>query len=219
MCRLSGFIESSEKLSERGKDSLKMSCFLFSQPLKLMPLNYFFSTMGKKLTMGRLKRLLKIDETKLDVYLQYYAGELELESFTPTQLEMLERYRKAWSLMSMGRPMQMVLSQLMREFQVEERQARYLIEESKIIHGELDRVDKDGRRAASIAYFDMISSQAFMDRNFEMAIKAREQADKLAKLHETDETGWSAEDFVKPAKFIFVNSVNVYKQSQIEIDE
>lgn len=169
--------------------------------------------------MGRAKRLLKIDENKLDIYLQYYANEVDLEAMTAVQVEMLERYRKAWSLVCLGRTQSMILSQIMKDYRVEERQARYILEESKMIHGQLDQVDKDGRRMASIAYYDLLANMALQERDFEAAANIREKADKLAKLHESDEQGWNPDDFKKPAKFIFVNNVNVYKQTQIELDE
>lgn len=168
--------------------------------------------------MGRAKRLLKVDETKLDVYLQYYANELELEQMTAVQIEMLERYRKAWALVCLGRTQVMILGQLMKDYQIEERQARYILEESKMIHGQLDKVDKDGRRMASIAYYDLLANLAHQDKDYEAAANIREKADKLAKLHETEEQGWNPDDFKKPAKFIFVNNVNILKQSQSELD-
>lgn len=179
----------------------------------------FYFIMAKKLGIGKLKRVLKIDEDRLDIYLKYYGREVEWEQLTPTQQEMLERYREAWALYCMGRTEEMVRSQLMRKHDLQERQARYIFEESKFIHGRLDQVDKDGRRAASIAFYDLMSNLAMKDKQYETAVTARDKADKLAKLHETDETGLNPDDFIKAAKFIFVNNVNVLKQQQQELDE
>lgn len=169
--------------------------------------------------MGQARRLLKIDASKLDPYLQYYAGDLQLTDMSDTQVTMLERYRKAWALVCLGRTQQMILGQLMRDYQLEERQARYILEESKMIHGQLDQVDKDGRKMASIAYYDLLANLAHQAQDYEGAAKIREKADTLAGLHDPDEVGWNPDDFKKATKIVFINNVNVLKQSQMELDE
>ena len=174
--------------------------------------------MAKKLGIGKLKRVLKIDEDTLDVYLRYYAREVEYEHLTVTQAGMLEKYRKAWALYCMGRTDEMVRSQLMREYAIEERQARYIFEESKFIHGKLDQVDKDGRRAASMAFYDLMANLAMKEKQYETAVSARDKADRLAKLHESEDVGFDPEDFMKAAKFVFVNNVNVLKK-HLDLDE
>jgi len=175
--------------------------------------------MAKKLGIGKLKRVLRIDEDTLDVYLRYYAQEIEYEQLTETQCEMLERYRKAWALYCMGRTDEMVRSQLMRDYGIQERQARYIFEESKFIHGKLDQVDKDGRRAASMAFYDLMANMAMKEKQYETAVIARDKADKLAKLHESDDLGFNPDDFMKAAKFVFVNNINVLKKQQMDLDE
>ena len=46
----------------------------------------------------------------------------------------------------------------------------------------------------------------------------RHTADELAGLHTEKGLGLNPEDFLKPAKFIFVNNVNVFKKQQDVID-
>ena len=174
--------------------------------------------MAKVKSIGRLKRALRIDENKLDAYLKYYNGEIETEDLTAVQLDMLEKYRKAWSWYCLGRTEEMVRSMLVKDFSIEDRQARYIFEEAKFVHGKLDQVDRDGRRAASIAFYDLIANMALKDKNLEAAVKARQQGDELARLNEPEDAGLDPAEFMKAAKFIFVNNVNVYKKT-LELDE
>ena len=173
---------------------------------------------SKVKSIGKLKRILKIDETKMDAYLRYYNQEVELVDMTATQIDMLEKYRKAWSWYCLGRTEDMVRSMLMRDYEIEERQARYIFEEAKFVHGRLDQVDRDGRRSASIAFYDLIANMALKEKNLDAAVKARQQGDHLAKLNEPEDVGLDPADFLKTAKYVFVNNVNVFKK-QIELDE
>ncbi|TDB67124.1 hypothetical protein [Arundinibacter roseus] len=174
--------------------------------------------MGNVKSIGRLKRILKIDEGKLDIYLRYYNQEVDTADLNGTQLNMLEKYRKAWSWYCMGRTEDMVRAMLMKDYNIEERQARYVFEEAKFIHGKLDQVDRDGRRSASIAFYDLIANMALKEKNLEAAVKARERGDDLARLNEPEDIGLDPNDFMKASKFIFVNNVNVYKK-QLDLDE
>ena len=174
--------------------------------------------MSKVKSIGRLKRILKVDENKLDIYLRYYNQEVEPSDMTATQVDMLEKYRKAWSWYCMGRTEDMVRTMLMRDYDIEERQARYIFEEAKFVHGKLDQVDRDGRRSASIAFYDLIANMALKEKNLDAAVKARERGDNLARLNEPEDMGLDPADFLKTAKYVFANNVNIYKE-HMKLDE
>lgn len=174
--------------------------------------------MPKKLSLSRAKRILKIDEDKLDWALQYYAGDKQFEQLTPTQQDMLEKYSKAWGMLRMGRTAEMVRSTLMKEYDIQDRQARYIIEEANILFGQIDQVDKDGRKQASIAFYDLLTNIAFKEKDVKEARECRKEADTLAGLYESEHIGLNPEDFLKASKIVFVNNVNVFKKQQDVID-
>ncbi|WP_421830229.1 hypothetical protein [Larkinella sp.] len=176
--------------------------------------------MSKKLTLKKAKRLLKIDETKLDRYLQFYANELTYEDFTESEQLKLEQYSKAWSMLRMGRTEDMVRSVLIKDYALQDRMARYIVEECKLLFGAVEETDKEGRRRASIAYYDLLSNIAFKEKDIREARECRREADELAGLYQQELPGLDPADFQKPGKYIFINNVNVYKkQQELELDE
>ena len=174
--------------------------------------------MAKRLSLSRAKRILKIDDNKLDWAFRFYANEIEFEALLPVQQDMLEKYRKAWGMLNMGRTMDMVRSVLMKDYAIQDRQARYIVEEAQILFGPIDEVDAVGRRASSISFYDLLSNIAFKEKDITEARMCRHTADELAGLHTEKGLGLNPEDFLKPAKFIFVNNVNVFKKQQDVID-
>lgn len=167
--------------------------------------------MGKTTSLQRLKRSLKVDENKLDKYLAYY---YENQPLDPEGEEMLEKYRKAWTLMSLGRTDQMVISHLMKEYKIQERQARYIIAESTTLYGAVQTADKQGKKIASANYYRLLSNLAMQQGDYESAARAWERADRLEGLHDNETAGWDPSDFERAAKIVFINNVNVLKQSK-----
>lgn len=174
--------------------------------------------MPKRLSLSRAKRILKIDEDKLDWALQYYAGDKDFEHLTPTQQDMLEKYKKAWGMLSMGRTAEMVRQTLMKDYEIQDRQARYIIEEARILYGQVDQVDLDGRKQASIAFYDLLSNIAFKDKDVKEARECRKEADTIAGVYKSEQIGLNPEDFLKASKIVFVNNINVFKKQQDAID-
>jgi hypothetical protein len=176
--------------------------------------------MAKKNTsLAKLKRGLHIDPNKLDKYLDYYATGNPLDE---EGMMMLERYRKAWSWLSMGRTYDVTLAMMMKDYTLADRQARYIIAEAVAIHGQIAGLDKDGKRAASVAFFRLLANMAMMDQDYDTAGRLTEKADKLEGLHDDAEAGWDPDAFSKPGKFVFINNVNVLQQhlkKQFEDDE
>lgn len=166
-------------------------------------------------------RALKIDETKLDRYLAYYWGELEEEPdennpnaphLTATELSMLKKYRRVFEMFDMGRNDALIRSFLQKEYGVKERQARYIVEEAKILFGITGKSDAEGQKRASIAAYRMASNIALADKNLEAFHKLRKEADILDGLYKDEEIGLDPEQFMKPTQVIFTNNVNILKQ-------
>lgn len=180
-----------------------------------------------KLLSTQLKKLLNIKEKELEPYFKFYLGESTYDQLTSTQQEKLERYRKVWSWYCMGRTKSSILTAISRDYDVEIRQAEYDLSASIMIHGPLNQVDTDGRKNASIEYYDMLAQLALKDKNLEIALKARKEADTLAGVNKTEEPGWSPEDFNKPVKQVWQVQVNnnyygdgqAQEKAAIEIDE
>lgn len=157
-----------------------------------------------KLKSRMVQKFLKIEESDIDVYYRFYLNEIAYTDLTKMQQEKLERYRKAWSWYSQGRTKEMIISALTKDYDIEARQAEYDYNTSIKIHGAKDIVDKDGRRVASMHYFDMLSQMALADKNFHAATIAREKADDAAGLNDTELEGINPLDFMKPSKIMFV---------------
>jgi hypothetical protein len=169
-----------------------------------------------------LKRLLKVPDADLDVFFSYYMGEIEVEQMSSDQQEKLVRYIKAWSWYSLGRTRQMIVDGLMKDHDIQKRQAEYDFAASVAIHGKKDQVDKDGRRAASIEYLDLLSQLAMKEKRFDWAQSCRKEADLLMGIYDTEADGFDPEDFVKPSKIVFVTKVDVHnygKEKILDLDE
>lgn len=166
--------------------------------------------MAKTKSLARVKNQLQIDPDKLDKYLEYYRTGKELD---PEGMAMIEKYRKAWSWLSMGRPYDAILSMLMREYRLQERQCRYILAEAVVIHGHISPLDKAGKKVASANFYRMVANLALMNQEYDAASKAMEKADKLEGLYDEEAQGWDPDAFSKPGKFVFINNVNVLQQN------
>lgn len=183
--------------------------------------------MAKKIMSKQLKKLLNIDEKELEPYFKYYLDEIGYEQLTPTQQEKLERYRKIWSWYTMGRTKQSIISAITKDYEVQIRQAEYDLAASIQLHGPLNKVDQDGRRNASIEFHDMLAQLSLKDKNFEVALKARKEADTLAGVYKDEDIGWKPEDFEKPTKQVWnivqinnnYSTNNEQEGAVIELDE
>lgn len=176
----------------------------------------------KKYKTGRIRRLLKISDDELSPYFAYHLGEIDFVELSEKQREKLARYTKIWSQLMMGRPQQMVLSAIMKEYGISTRQAQYDLSFSVQLHGPLDQVNKDARRAASREFFDLLSQLAMKDKQYPVAVMARKEADTLAGLHKEEKEGFDPSLFEKPSKIVFnVQVNNNYTQASniVELDE
>jgi tetratricopeptide (TPR) repeat protein len=180
--------------------------------------------MKKKLMLGQLKKGLKIDNIELEVFLKYYLQEIKHEDLTSMQQEKLERYKKSWAMYSEGKTKDNILSTLELDYKIEYRQAQVDFATAIKLFGPIDTVDKDGRRLASMHFFDMLADLAKQEKNYEAAIKAKEAANKLSGIYEVETEGWDPRLWLKPSKTIYVTKVDVHNYTQensqtIELDE
>lgn len=173
--------------------------------------------MKKNASLAKLKNKLQLDQDKMDKYLDHYHNGTPLDE---EGMAMLERYRKAWSWLSMGRPYEAILAMLMKDYSLQERQARYIVSEAVFLHGNVGHLDKAGKKVASANFFRLVANLAMMERDYDAATRAWEKADKLEGLHEEEDAGWDPDAFTKPGKFIFINNVNILKQqAKKEMDD
>lgn len=170
----------------------------------------------QKYKSRQIKKLLKINEKELEDYYRWYLNEITFDDLTPIQKEKLERYRKIWSYYAMGRTKEMILSAIKKEYDIETRQAEYDIASSIQLHGSLDQVDKDGRRVASREFFDMLSQLALKDKQYQVAVQARREADILSEIHKEELEGHDPTKFTRAAKVVYnVTVVNANGDTSI----
>ncbi|WP_138993959.1 hypothetical protein [Larkinella sp. C7] len=175
--------------------------------------------MAKKSALAKVKNKLQLDEHKMDKFLAYYHNGTVLSD---DDMSMLEKYRKAWSWLSRGKQFDVVISILMKEYGVQERQARYIITEATFLHGNTSQLDKAGKKVASANFQRLLANLAMIDRQYETASRAWEKADRMEGLLDEEAVGHDPENFLKPGKFVFINNVNILKQNikqQLEDDE
>lgn len=186
----------------------------------------FFCTMAN-MTLKRANEILKIDESRLERYLRYYADEILYEKdelypskqfFTDTERKQFERYRRIFALFDIGRTDEYIRNVICKEFDVDWRQSYNLVNEAYYIYGVTGKADKEGKKRSSINFYRTLANIAFKDKDLETAGKLWEKADKLEGLFDADEVGLDPNDFKHPTNFVFINSMNVFKQKQKELD-
>jgi hypothetical protein len=175
--------------------------------------------MSKALSLKQAKALLKIDESKLDKYLRYYSPDSTThDDLTPTEQNQLEKYRRIFSMFNIGRTDEFVRDVIMKEYGVEWRQARNLVNEAFYIYGVIGEADKEGKKRASINFYRTLSNLAFKNQDLDNAGKLWEKADKLEGLFDADQNGLDPNDFKHAPKFVYVNNINVLNQRRKELD-
>ena len=185
--------------------------------------------MNKLPSLTRTNKILKINESKLDRYFLYYKDELLREPeedkpnapcLTATELDMLKKYERVYEMFDIGRTDGMIRSFLMKDYDVKERQARYIIEEARIIYGITGKADKEGRKQASINYYRTLSNIAFKKGDYVAAAALNHRADVLEGLYNENDIGLDPADFGKVSNFTFVNNLQVVmKSKKQEFDE
>lgn len=183
--------------------------------------------MSRALTLKQAKALLKVDESKLEKYLRFYNDEIllhpdplkpHLESLTETERSMLERYRRVFAMFDIGRTDEFIRSVLQKEYDIEWRQARNIVNDCYYIYGVVGSADKEGKKRASINFYRTLANLAFKDRDFEAAGKLWEKADKLEGLFESEQNGLNPDDFKHAPTVVFTNNINVLNQRRKELD-
>lgn len=160
--------------------------------------------MKTNIPLTRLNKLTDSEPSETLPYFKYYLGQCAFDELLPVQQKRLERLKTIWSLACSGSNNIQIQTQIRIKYGIEARQIAYDIKLAYQLHGELSKVDKAGRRVASIEYFDKISKAALKAEDYAAATKAREAADKLAGLHQDEEYTFTPEDFVKPTKRTYV---------------
>jgi hypothetical protein len=187
--------------------------------------------MAKKMigpSMVMANKILKIDESKLDRYLQYYNNEIgrsfdetnpKRQHLTPTEQDMLKKYERVYELFDLGNTDSMIRTVLKTNYEIQDRQARYIIEEARIIYGLTGKADKEGQKQASINYYRLLSNIARKLKDPLAAGRLWEKADRMAGLFDEEGIGFDPKDFEKPTQVIYTNNVNILNKTNKRIAE
>jgi hypothetical protein len=186
--------------------------------------------MAKSVSLRKAKALLKVDESKLDKYLRYYQDEHDADVLarqngeeipsilTDTERQMLERYRRIFAMFNIGRTDEFIRDVLTKEYGIEWRQARNLVNQAYYIYGVIGEADEVGKRRASINYYRMLSNLATKNNDYETARKLWREADVLEGLYKEGQSGLNPDDFKHAPKFIYIDNVNILNQRLKELD-
>jgi hypothetical protein len=176
-----------------------------------------------------MRKLPKLpQEDKLDVYRAFYLGEVlwepdkekpRLDSLTKDQREMFEKYSRAWSLMNIGHTKTQVANAFKNEFGLERAMAYRIANDAELLLGKVSAVNKAGRTAARSEYAMLLSNLARKDKNYEAALSALKEANRLDDLYTTEKAGMNPKDWERPGVINFINNVNILKKGQRDDDE
>jgi hypothetical protein len=75
---------------------------------------------------------------------------------------------------------------------------------------------------ASMLFFDMLADFARHAGDYEIAIKAKNEADKRAGIFETENEGWDPSVWLKATKTVYITKVDIHNSNQqetFELDE
>lgn len=194
--------------------------------------NQILQGVSKALTLKQAKTLLKVDESKLDKFFRFYLDEgsdkgilLEydptrphLEYLTSTEREKFERIRRVFAMFDIGRTDEFIRNVLVKEYEIEWRQAYNIVKEAYLMYGVVGEADKVGKKRASINFYRTLANLSFKDKDYESAGKLWEKADKLEGLFESEMQGLDPDDFKHAKTFIFTDNINVLNQRIKELN-
>jgi hypothetical protein len=161
-----------------------------------------------------MKKLGKGD--KLDKYREHLVDGADLSD---EQLEMLAKYRKAFSLASLGFSTNQVLSALAKEYALSEPQLYAIIRESTQLYGSVTEVDKRGRREISIERYELIANLARREGKYAAALRALQNADKLRGLFDAEKAPMDPKAFLVPVPMLFTTDPAALREQQEETED
>lgn len=163
-----------------------------------------------EISPSQLQNLREAEVTPVEKYVAHLIDGAELTDF---QQKLFLRYQYAASLALKGYSNEKVVKAIKNgneELGIDscsDRNARYIVQRSKEIFGEVYEVNKKFRRWASIEWYDEVARKAEKKGYYKSAIMARKQADLIAGILEKD-TGLNPQDFTDPEKWNFEITVD-----------
>jgi hypothetical protein len=155
----------------------------FQMPSRWCKFVETFYTMGrKKIEQQVLHEMSNGDND--DAILRHL---LDGSPLTAEQEKLYTRYFDAWRLTTKMSEID-VSKYLMKTYCVTYQTTRNDILKAQNLFGG-EKINKEARRISSITFYDRVAAKAEKKGDFMSAIKAREQADKLARLHEKAQGG------------------------------
>lgn len=137
---------------------------------------------------------------KLD---KYRAHIIEQENLSGEEHQMLERYRKAWSWLSMMYSRNQVVTLIEKEYEVSTSQAYAVVRESLTLFG--DVIENDRRAQKHIMYenFMLAANLARKNTDHNAMIRALENAARIKGVFAEDESPVDASAFLSPVAIHF----------------
>lgn len=145
---------------------------------------------------------------KLDKYKDYLLGRGKL---TPSELKMLEKYRKAFSWRCKGFSPQHVKQMLMQDEGSQYAQAARILQEATELYGRVEEIDAEGTKRILIENLYLAMSIAIREKDANAVISTVKEIGKLSKVY-TDQPQLSPADLM-PKRNIVFNRVTVNNYS------
>lgn len=148
---------------------------------------------------------------KLDKYREHL---FERADLNPTELEMLEKYRKAWSLMGIGYSREQAVTVLRNDYGLSLPQCYVIVREAIQLYGDVMETNKKGMRQIMYENFMLAANLARKAGDFNSMIRATENAAKLQDAFNPDQDLQDPTEFLKPVTIIFTSDPKVLKENQ-----
>lgn len=148
---------------------------------------------------------------RLDRYKAHLVRGMELE---PQELEMLARYRKASSLMSMGYARPHVVKAMVQEYDISESHAYLLIRDSVRLYGDASQVDRDGMRHLLFDNLQVAAGLARKKEDYSTMVRAIETAAKLFNLFAPDVAANDPSKFQLPKQMVFTDDPEALREAK-----
>jgi hypothetical protein len=158
--------------------------------------------------MNSKKKLKRAD--KLDKYRMHL---LENVPLNDEETQMLAKYRRSISLMSVSYGRQHTVKILAEETGLSESQCYMILRDALKLYGDVSEVDKNGLRFIMYENFMLAASMARADKDYAAMTKALERASELYGLFDKTIEGLDPSKFL-PMPIIFTTSPEVLKQNQ-----
>jgi hypothetical protein len=155
-----------------------------------------------------------MSQIKGDILDRYRAHLFEGTRLRKKESLMLEKYRKAHSLLCSGNSNVQTVKVIIREFGVSESQAYKIVRDSLKLYGDVAEADKKGLQHVMYENFMRLAKLARTQKDYMAMNRAYENAAKIKRLMDPDVMVINPREFLTPVPISFTTDPQALKEQQ-----